>query len=94
MLGIKESYCRKIQITTLHPPNIQRPDFQKIFEVTQECWENSVLPEFSLELLASNIPHNRREICQGILDQVSSLIRDFEMCFATHGGKNREKLEL
>lgn len=94
MLGIKECYCRAIQIATLQALNMQRPDFQKIFEVTQECWKNSVFTEFSLELLAANIPHNRREICQGILDQVSSLTRDFEMCFATHEGKNREKLKL
>lgn len=63
-----------MQIATLQPPDIQRPDFQKIFEVAQECWKNFVLTEFSLGLLAANIPHNRREICQGILDQVSSVI--------------------
>lgn len=74
MLRIKEYYCRKIQIATLQPPHIQRSDFLKIFDVTQEGWENTVLTEFSLGLLAANIPHNRREICQGILDQVSSLI--------------------
>lgn len=61
--------------------------------MTKECRKNSVLTEFSLGLLAANIPHNRREICQGILDKVSTLILGFEMCFATHGGKNREKLK-
>lgn len=61
--------------------------------MTKGCWKNSVLTEFSRGLLAANIPHNRREICQGILDQVSTLILGFEMSFATLGGKNREKLK-
>lgn len=62
--------------------------------MTKNCWKNYVLTEFSLGLLAASIPHNRREICQGILDQVSRLILGFEMHFAMHGGKNREKLKL
>lgn len=84
----------KIQTGKLQPPDKQRPDFQEIFEVTKECWKNSVFTKFGLGLLAANIPHNRREICQGILDQVSTLILGFEMCFETHGGKNKEELNL
>lgn len=93
-LRIKECYCGTIQTGKLQQPDIQRPDFQEIFEVTKGCWKNSVLTEFCLGFLAASIPHNRREICQGILDQVSTLILGFEICFATHGGKNRETLKL